>query len=233
MIIKQNYLYLSVFSLLIAFSFFFSAKEKLIVFADDNDILSFVAYGAFNNGVNLTNLSEPQNFSQTVYWDYIESRDYIYFRDSTTVPGFRIQLYMSSSDVGNFVYTGESVSQGSIDKSNFKIMGDYYSSTPYPPSFGVDDSTATLNINSARSCPDAQNWYRYVFNDDLKNSSKNYSLAMSSSSQDYLNSGVACGVEGQIDIRRMELTYPPSTTDGVYESQLMIIIIDGGEGEAV
>lgn len=213
--------------------FFTNSNEDFVVLADEENVLSFVAYGAFNTGVNLTNLSEPQNFSQTVYWNYTLDRDYIYFRDSTSTPGFTVQLYMSSTDVGNFVYSGESSSQGSIDKSNFKVYGAYLSQTPYEPTKGVDDNTKTLSINSVKSCIDAQSLYNFRFHDDLKDSQKNYSLTMSSSAQDYFSSGLACEVEGKIDISRLELEYPPATTEGTYESSLMILIVDGGSGEEV
>ena len=190
-------------------------------------MLSFVAYGGFHYGINLTNVSEPQNFSQTVYWDYISGRDYIYFRDSTTVPGFKVQLYMSSTANGDFVYTGQSGSQGPIDKSNLKIYGNYQSGTPLEPDKGIDDLSKTLSVNSANSCAAAQVLADYDFNDDLKSAIENYALTMSATGQDYFVSTIECGVEGKLDISRLELTYPPNTADGVYESQLIILLVDG------
>ncbi|MDX9970595.1 MAG: hypothetical protein RBS56_01675 [Candidatus Gracilibacteria bacterium] len=231
--IKANYIYISIFSLLIAFSLFSGSKVERVVFADEDDVLSFVAYGGFNYGINLTNVASPQNFSQTVYWNSTLGRDYLYFRDTTSTPGFTIQVYMSSTASGNFVYTGQSGSQGPIDKSNLKLYGNYFSGTPLEPTKGVDSDTTTLSVNSANSCVEAQNTSYFRFNDDLKDFGKNYSMAMSSSGLDYFSSGMYCDVEGRLDLRRLELTYPPNTADGVYESQFVILIIDGGEGEEV
>ncbi len=231
--IKANYIYISIFSLLIAFSLFSGSKVERVVFAEGEEVLSFVAYGGFHYGINLTNVASPQNFSQTVYWDSLSGRDYLYFRDTTSTPGFTIQVYMSSTANGDFVYTGQSGSQGPIDKSNLKVYGNYFSGTPLAPTKGVDSDTTTVSVNSANSCVEASSLIYYRFHDDLKESGKNYSLAMSSVGQDYFSSGMFCDVEGRLDLRRLELTYPPNTADGVYESQLIILIIDGGEGEPV
>jgi hypothetical protein len=222
---QNKYIYFSIFSLLIAVSFLFTSGHEYYVYADENDVLSFVPYGAFNHGVNLTNLPEPQNFSQTVYWDYVQGFDYIYFRDSTTEPGFRLQLYLSSSETGNFVYSGQSLAQGPIDKSNFRIFGEYQSATPLAPSKGVDDNSKTLSINSVQSCLNAQNLSNYMFNANLDYG--DHALILDEIESTYLTSLVDCPVEGKIDIRRMELTYPPNTAEGSYETTFIILILDG------
>jgi hypothetical protein len=229
--LSYKYLILSVFSFLIASASFNFLNFELSVMAEGGgDTLSFLGYGAFTNGVNLTNVTEPQNFSQTGSWDYIESRDYISFRDSTTEPGFRIQILMSSSQSGDFVYTGSSMSQTAIDVSNFKIWGNYFSGTPLEPTMAVDDDTETLSIHSDGSCIYAEELTYYRFHDDLADPLKDYSLTMSSIEQEYFSSGMYCEVEGQIDIRRMELLYPPSSANGIYQSQMIILLVDGGTG---
>jgi len=136
-------------------------------------------------------------------------------------------MYLSSTDFGNFVYTGDSVSQLSIDKSNFRIYSNYQSQTPLSPTKGLDEHNFTLSINSLNSCEDAQVLSAYSFHDDFYDELKQHSLSLSDSAIDYFSSEIDCEVEGRIVVNRMELNYPPYTLEGKYESKLIILIVDG------
>lgn len=182
--------------------------------------------GAFTNGIRLEK-GIVSALEQPIKWLYDEDNDYITFRDSSSPDGFRIDLYMSSEDAGNFVYSGTSVGSFNIPVENFKVFGNFNTETGegFAPSKGVDDPTATLNIDSAESCSEALNMDNYVFSSDL--SEGDFALSMTGAAQTYLRSNVSCITQGSIDIRAMELLLPPSCVEGEYSSTLYILIVNG------
>ncbi len=225
---KNQYILLSIFSLLIAFVLLPFYKIEIPVMADGAGAsLGIIPNGSFNVGINMTPIAEPQNYSQTSTWTYSELTDYISFRDSTTVPGFRLNVIMSSTAGGDFVYTGGSASQTAIDVSNFKIWANYFSGTYLSATSGIDDDTKNLNVLSAGSCGSATDLGHYAFNDAFGNSATDFGLTMSATALNYFNSDLSCEVEGKLDIRRFELVYPPSSNAGSYDSTMMLVIIDG------
>lgn len=230
---KNQYILLAIFSFVIAFVLLPFSRFELPVYADGiGNTLVFMGYGSFKNGFSMTAIDSPRAVSQTAVWNYNSMTDYLAFRDSTTVAGFNMKLFMTSSEMGDFVYTGESVSQTAIDVSYFKIFADYFSSTGVSSTYvaasaGVDDPTKPLNILSGGTCGDSQVLSNYEFNASLLDLESDYGLTMSSTAQVYISSSAVCEVEGQIDIRRMELLYPPSSNSGSYDSTLMIVILDG------
>jgi len=201
---------------------------ELDVIADGaGNSLGVLGYGNFHLGFSMTGVVEPSVNSQTSTWNYVDGQDYIAFRDSTTDPGFKFSVYMSSSDLGNFVYTGSSLAQTNVNVGNLKVWAKYQNPAYLSPDKGVDDSTKSLNILSGGSCLDAENLNKYSFAPDLLSGATNYALTMSNSLQDYLVADVSCEVEGHLEIQRMELEFPPGANDGTYRSQLIILVTDG------
>lgn len=222
------------FTILAIFSFLLSAillpffKYEFSVLADGaGETLGVIGNGAFTTGIELSEIEQPQTYYQTSSWVYTPATDYISFRDSTTVAGFKMQVYMSSTELGDFVYDGPSLSQSAIDVSNFKIFPNYASLTYLAPTKGVDDSSKTLNIFTSGSCAQAEDLKDYRFNSEFFSVSESYGMRMSSTALDYFRSDVSCEVSGEIKLSRMELYYPPGSNEGSYEADLIIVVIDG------
>jgi hypothetical protein len=229
---RDRYLLMAFISLMIVVNLIPFATFDLDISAAGDSSISIVGFGALSSGFSLTGVSQPQPFEQSSTWTWSSTSDYLSFRDSSSTAGFRIDLFLSSSDLGKFVYTGNSDKQENISVENFTVWGGYVDNPPYPavyapPSKGVDTPNLTLNINSALTCWIAQDVDNYVFHPDLTNYLTNYGLTMSSSHQTYLRSFSQCEVAGELDIRRMRLIYPPGANSGRYESILYITILDG------
>ncbi len=191
-------------------------------------VLTLTMNGELASGINVS-IAAPPVSEDSATWTWSESTDYLSFHDSTNVDGFRVNLYMSSLDDGDFVYSGSSEAQGSLDVSNLKVWGGFdTSNTAYvSATMGLDSSTATLNIDSSASCASAQSLANYSFNGSFTSSTSDYGLTMSSAAQGYVTSTVGCIVEGSIDIRRFRMTYPAGTVGGNYTSNLFLVIVDG------
>ncbi len=226
---QSRYLVMAIFSLVIAASLLPFVGVQLPVLANTGDTFGIAVAGDFAGTLPLSEVTSPQLTEQSSTWSWIETEDYIFFRDSTSTAGFKINFYMSSVDTGNFVYSGSSAAQGNVDVANFKVWGGYeaVSGTYFAATKGVDSATTTLNIDSSISCVGAQTLSNYTFHDDLLSATKEYGLTMSSGAQTYLSSTLDCEVEGTLDIRRMRLTYPEASNGGTYESTLIIIMVDG------
>ncbi len=189
--------------------------------------MSIVSNGVFSTGINLS-VSTTSPFAQTATWTWDEPSDYFSYNDASSGDGFHVDLYMSSSDAGNFVYSGGSVGQANIPVSNFSIYGGYdeLSGSTTAPSVGVDDIAATLNIDSDNSCVDAQNLSYYTFNTALT-TGPDFGMSLSDTPQVYLSSSVPCMSRGSFDIRRVKFVYPPGAAGGSYSSTMYIVFIDG------
>lgn len=188
--------------------------------------LTIVSGGGLNNGINL-NAGPACIEANSVTWAYSETSDYINFEDSSNVDGFRVNLFLSSSDGGNFVYSGTAIEQESIPMTNLSIYGGYSSSALQfvAPDKGVDDITKTLNINSASTCDTGENLNLYTFHPELEFG--DYGLTMSRTAQAYLTSAASCLTTGSVDIRGVKLIIPPAYPGGTYRSTLYIVIVDG------
>ena len=221
-LIASIFLFLSVL-------FFSYSRDQISVFADGTDSLYITSSGSLALGFDLTNILFPQAYQQSATWSWNETNDYITFLDSTTTEGFRINMYMSSTAGGDFVYTGSSAAQPDIDVGNFHIWGGFNSSTGLyeAPTKGLDDSAASLNIFSSDTCDEGENLSNYFFNDFLNSAGNDYKLTMSSSEQLYLKSTVTCKTTGTVDIRKMKLYYPDGSNAGQYSSELVITVVDG------
>ncbi len=223
-----KYIVLALLSLIIAIGFRPSFEDEFYVFAQGtNSTIWINANGDFANGFSLTSVSEPQITEQTSTWTWEEANDYIEFRDSTTTDGFRLQVYLSSTDAGKFVYLGSSTKQANLDPGQLKIWAGYSSTGAIyqAASVGLDDPSTTVNIDSANTCANSQILPTYDFNNDLL--SGDFGLVMSSVAQNYLLGDNECPVQGTVDIRRMELTYPGASNAGTYEATFVVLIVDG------
>ena len=142
-----------------------------------NDIVTKIGPGSFyftvsgnlQNGVYLSGLlpSRP-GVIQEGYWTGEKGSDIIFFHDSSNVAGFRLMMSLS----GDFIYSGLNASQGDIPMSNFKIYTDWDRNLnlPVAPTFAEDDLSATLSLDTLRSCNNSNvlpysNYY--TFNSDF------------------------------------------------------------------
>lgn len=229
---RDRYLLMAFISVMIVVNLIPFATFDLDISAEGDNTISITGFGALSSGFSLTGVSQPQPFEQSATWTWSSASDYLSFRDSSSTAGFRIDLFLSSSDLGKFVYTGNSDKQENIPVENFAVWGDYVDQSPGTPHYaaptkGVDSVYSTLNINSALTCLIAEDVDNYVFHPDLRSDVYDYGLKMSSSHQTYLRSFSQCEVAGELDIRRIRLIYPPGANSGLYESTLYITILDG------
>ncbi len=201
-------------------------KETLIKGEIGPGEMWITAHGAFEDGVFLEGGAVSMN-DRVSKWYYDEEFDYITFKDSASPDGFRLDLYLSSEDFGNFVYTGSNLLQSNIPAENFVVAGNYDIETGNytAPIKGVDDVFATLNIDSSESCSDAFNMDSYIFHDDLI--SDNFSMSLSGVAKTYLRSNVPCVVKGTVDIRAMQLLIPAGCAEGDYSSTLYFLMVNG------
>lgn len=188
--------------------------------------LSMVSGGIFSNGgINLS-VSATSAIAQSATWTWDEVNDYFSFTDASSIDGFHVNLFMSSTDAGNFVYSGPSQTQTNIPAENFKIYGGVNLGSGSAASKGVDDPSSTLNIISAESCVEGANLSRYNFDESLT-TGPDYGMSLSRDVKTYLRSTVPCVVKGSFDIRRASFEYPEGAQYGTYSSILHIVLIDG------
>ncbi len=186
----------------------------------------FTISGDLQDGVSLSGLVPASDgVYQRGYWNSDRNYDYLYFFDSTGVPGFRIQMYLD----GDFVYNGASSDQPDIPASNFRIFPNWnlLSNSSSFPVVGVDDVFSTLNINSAESCkPDPLMDYSDYYQFDSDFFVGDYSKQFSSDPFNYVISQNSCRNEGRLSIGRFELDLG-FVKAGEYRSSLYIIMLDG------
>lgn len=182
--------------------------------------------GALQDGIVLSGLKPADSVTNQVgYWNSDNNMDYLYYYDSSSVPGFRIQMYLDS----DFEYTGNYSEQEDISVDNFLIFSSWDSlmSEGGSPSVGVDNPMKTLNIVGVNSCkPDAGLPYSdyYYFNSDFLMDP--YFKSFSLSPFDYLVSTNSCKNEGKISIGRFQLNLG-IVKAGEYKSSLFIMMLDG------
>jgi len=201
-----------------------SSRETYVVVLPGYFYIS--VHGALQEGVSLSGLRPADGVtSQLGYWNSNKNFDYLEYYDSSSVDGFRIQMYLSS----DFIYTGTHSDQQNIPVSRFKVFADYDKDNNIgkAPSVGVDDFFSTLNINGEKSCKsdeilDYDDFYD--FNSEFFLDDKAYPFDYDPFN--YLLSRNACPNEGKIYIGRFELDLGVVKA-GEYKTSLYIIMLDG------
>jgi hypothetical protein len=211
------------FTIFVAFSSSFGTENTVVIMPGT---FYFSINGNIQNGVNLSGLkpASPTTY-QVGYWILDKNSDFLYYYDSSEVPGFRIQMYLN----GDFEYSGSYPDQGNIPLSRFSVFSEWdnVSQEGKIPTIGLDSSMATLNINSYNSClPFGETNYSdfYDFNNDFY--SYPYSKYFVSEPFDYLISRNSCKNEGKIYMGRFFLDLG-IVKAGEYKSSLYILMLDG------
>jgi len=182
--------------------------------------------GAFAGDIDMALGAPPIEDDAVLQW-ISALGDYFYFSDSSPTDGFKVSMYLSSSDNGNFVYTGDSLVQDSLPASNLNVFGAYNlgSSVFVPANKTVDGTNSTLIIDSANSCDTAENLGLYDFSSDL--TTGDFGMAMSNIPQNFLTARNTCLVEGKFKIDGLELLIPAGSIGGSYVSMLHVVLTDG------
>lgn len=220
------------YSLLCVFVSLFLVVQS--VFAESFDarvvimpgVFYFTVSGELQNGVVLSGLvaSEP-GLNQVGHWMGQHNNDYISFFDSTSVPGFRIQMSLS----GDFIYSGTSTTQQNLPASNFITYAEWDETLNQgmAPMSGVDDSTFSLSIDTIASCkPSPTNPYSdyYFFNTAFL--TPDFYIPFSIIPFNYVVSTNTCTNQGRINMGRFELDMGEPKS-GEYKSSMFMIMLDG------
>ncbi|MDX9970599.1 MAG: hypothetical protein RBS56_01695 [Candidatus Gracilibacteria bacterium] len=186
----------------------------------------FTINGSLQEGVLLDGLLPADNVtSQVGHWDADKNLDFLYFYDSSNVPGFRIQMYLD----GDFKYSGSYSSQPDISLTNFKVFSEWDSVSleGKAPTVGVDSIFNTVNIDSLQSCkPDELLPYSSYYNLNTDFYLPPFSKNFVPDSFDYLTSTNSCKNEGKLYIGRFQLDLGVVKA-GEYKSSLYVIMLDG------
>ncbi len=223
---KKFFLFLAFIFSLLTFSisaFSVSTSTSFIILPG---YFYFTISGALQSGVLLSGLKPADNVtSQVGFWNSERSVDYLYFFDSSSVPGFRIRMYLD----GDFEYVGSYSEQESVPLENFAVYSnwDSFSDEGLVPTVGVDDYLKTLVIDGANSCkPDSLMSFSdyYFFDSDFYSSP--YGKFFSEEPFQYLISTNSCKNQGRIYIGRFQLNLGV-VKPGEYKSSLYIVMLDG------
>lgn len=181
--------------------------------------LTMALYGAWNTGIVFPT-APIMNIDLNLGWPDDANADYIAYADDTTTAGFYITMSMT-----NFIYAGQSPTQGDLPAGNFKLIGKYINEQASTSTIGSDDPTKTVSI-SADSCTNATP-STYALNSDLTNGATNYSLQGSNTSKIVVQSNANCKNIGILRFDRATLILPQYSEIGAYTSTMTITMIDG------
>lgn len=221
--ISKKNLYLSFFSAILALL----ASYGSSVFAADIQITSYVeggltleAIGKWGTNMQFAKINLPMTQDLTRTLPINGEQDYFNYIDDTGTAGFHVKWRLT-----NFIYTGESQTQGPISASNFKIYAKHDGTTASALTKGYDDATKNLSIlpNSCGSATvDA-----FTFHANFTDGGQNYSLNGSTSDQTIVVSTVGCLNIGHMRFDMAQLIVPQSSELGNYKSTLTWTAVDG------
>jgi len=182
-------------------------------------VFYLTVFGDLQEGIELGGLVASEDNPQLGFWNAEHGSDYIYIFDSSSSPGFRLQFSLG----GDFIYSGDDLSQENIPVSNLKIFSEWdeSSNNSLLPVIAVNDSSATFDIFD--SCASA-NSSSYSFNNNFLTG--DYSVNFDENAFNYLVSTVGCVNQGVLNLGRMELDLGYASP-GKYSSSLFIVMIDG------
>lgn len=121
---KNKFLAMAVVSALVAVSVLPSAFADVTPIPVSADIepgtYGVTAHGDFSAAIEMNGLTTPPLADTIVSATFVNDTDYFKAWDATATDGMRVQMKLSSSEAGKFVYTGDSVAQADLAVTEFK-----------------------------------------------------------------------------------------------------------------
>ena len=186
--------------------------------------LTITAHGDFTSAIALNSLSNPPLSDTVVSATTDYSTDYFKLTDSTSTDGSKLRIKMSSSDSGNFIYSGSSDLQGNITVSNF-IFGPKLSGGDYiAPTIGLN-ATDTGYIIASETAASAEVPGLYAF--DTTYGVTPYTKSLAGTYHDFMISSATAPYAMQVGISKLALTVPAGSNAGSYTSTIVVTYVDG------
>jgi len=180
------------------------------------------AHGQFAAPIAMNSLAQPPLADTYVSATFAYDTDYFKAYDSTATDGMRVQMKLSSSDAGKFVYTGSSDAQGNLDTNLFswctklaagECGGDYDEGA---------DTGYSISWISSETASAAEDAGVYALTLDGGTYATGTNTAFN-----YFTSTATVPMAVKLNLGRIKLSMPAGSNAGTYTSTWVVTAVDG------
>lgn len=229
---KNKFLLLAVVSALFAIvvipSAFATEQDTDIVTQIESGSFTLTAHGVFSTGqVTLSNITPPVVDTTYSVTTVCNDTDYFKLTDYSANQGARINLALSSSAAGAFVYSGNaSATLNNIPVANLKFVPN----DGFAPAKAVDAGNRTVNIISASTTDSEEDTSLVDFHTDYSagvfDRVASNDTAGGSGSYYFMHIMDAPGLMN-VCLEKFKLLVPGGSNAGTYTTTLYVIAVDG------